>query len=406
MGSIWWGLILGVVVVVGGCGSDTGSSPTGDGASPSAVSSTTEAPFTTDAPLPAPPTATEPSVLADAPDETSATSGGPKVITEPPACDDEAACAAGYTVDGQFVGLDCTPIKPLAVTSIVVAEGQVAGRDLSMNVIDGIDPSVMMAINIPAGGCSDGADPEERWSAWSLAIADGSDHEGLLDAVCRVGELSPTQQAANGCHPDEVNAYTPVGDVWIAVPPPQHGETEPDGIPCELTSITSEMAFSVRVTDSTPTRVVAPATELGYTSQQPGATESDTWTGTEAELLAETPGLDAGSDIAAAGGLRLVQIPDAGLQAALDAHGDAPVVALGTPLLLDGTAALFVTALGRESAAGFEFLWPCATTFQQDFVRGMIWLNRPLDQDSAFELLLLQSDDWSPLMQEFVNVVY
>ena len=124
--------------------------------------------------------------------------GTPKTITKPPACDDEGACAAGFLLDGVFVGLDCTPIKESAVTPVVIAAGRVSGEDVTVNVIDGVDPAVMMAISLPGGGCSED-DLEARRSAWSLAIPDLTDHDRRREAVCRVGDLTEQLLLANGC---------------------------------------------------------------------------------------------------------------------------------------------------------------------------------------------------------------
>ena len=141
------------------------------------------------------------SVLAEG---TTPATSVPGSISAPPPCDDEGACEAGFLLDGAFISLDCTPIKESAVTTEVIAAGRVEGEDVTVNAIEGVDPSVMMAISLPGGGCTDGEDPDERFSAWSLAIPsatfpDRVDHERLLEAVCRVGDLSARQREANEC---------------------------------------------------------------------------------------------------------------------------------------------------------------------------------------------------------------
>lgn len=136
--------------------------------------------------------------------ETASAISVPGSISAPPPCDDESACVEGFLLDDAFISLDCTPIKESAITTEVIAAGRVAGEDVTVNAIEGVDPAVMMAISLPGGGCTDGEDPDERFSAWSLAIPtatfpDRLDHERLREAVCRVGDLSARQREANEC---------------------------------------------------------------------------------------------------------------------------------------------------------------------------------------------------------------
>ena len=73
---------------------------------------------------------------------------------------------------------------------------------MSVNIIDGVDASVMVAINVPGGECSKN-DPDQRRSAWSMAFPDGASEQQLRAAICAVGDLSAAQRLADGCHLEE-----------------------------------------------------------------------------------------------------------------------------------------------------------------------------------------------------------
>lgn len=186
-------------------------SASGCGADSSTANDSSSAPSTTASSAPpvahnAPSSTSTPPRAADPvrPVETAPAISVPGSISAAPPCDDEGACAEGFLLDDAFIMLDCTPIKESAITTEVIATGRVRGEEVTVNAIEGVDPAVMMAISLPGGSCSDGEDPDERFSAWSLAIPsvtfpDRVDHGRLREAVCRVGDLSARQREANEC---------------------------------------------------------------------------------------------------------------------------------------------------------------------------------------------------------------
>ena len=156
--------------------------------------------------------AQSPTTLEQRPSPTSATAPDPpdtddevrpnavRELIEPP-CDDEAMCAAGFYLDGDFFGLDCAAIRTSAVTAEVLGAGTVFGQQVTANVIADIDPSAMVAVSLPGGGACYEEDPSEPSSPWSLAIRRGASPDTVRDAVCAVADYTPERRLANGCEP-------------------------------------------------------------------------------------------------------------------------------------------------------------------------------------------------------------
>ncbi len=116
-----------------------------------------------------------------------------------PSCQDNAMCPLAFVLNDVSYTVSCAAIQESAVTDDIVGSGDFHGDNVTVHRIDGVDDSVMVALSVPGGFCSEN-DPDERHTPWSMAFADGANDEQLSDAVCQVGELSAAQRLANGCH--------------------------------------------------------------------------------------------------------------------------------------------------------------------------------------------------------------
>lgn len=114
-----------------------------------------------------------------------------------PGCDDTAACAAGFVLDdGVFYHLDCGAVRNSAVSDEVIGTGEFEGQTVTVNTVEGVPRSVMVAVSLPGGLCAEGDEPA---TDWTMAFPEGADTDVLQGAFCEVGELSAAQRQANGC---------------------------------------------------------------------------------------------------------------------------------------------------------------------------------------------------------------
>lgn len=184
-----------VLTAVVSCSGSAASGGVDDSATSS--SPTTRQSRDTVEPLSAPPTtgvtATPDTDDHDRPD-------GALELIEPP-CDDDASCALGFYMNGVFFGIDCTAIKPSAVTPEVRGAGTVSGQHLTAKVIAEIDPSNFVAVSLRGGGGCYDEDPSEPASPWILAIRDGLSPDTINDAVCAVADDTPERGRESGCEP-------------------------------------------------------------------------------------------------------------------------------------------------------------------------------------------------------------
>ena len=163
-------LVVAILVLLGGCGGDERES-------------SADASSDTDAP-------------AEADDV-------PRFIG-PGECDDNASCAAGFTLDGTFYAISCGPIRPDVVTDDVLARGVYAGRTTEVRRIDGVDPHRLAAIQLDGGACGEG---DAVLSEWSMVFPEGSGEPSeTRDAICRV--TFEEHLARNQCA--EPTPYLPV----------------------------------------------------------------------------------------------------------------------------------------------------------------------------------------------------
>ncbi len=169
-----------VVVVVTACGSDgvenTEVSPVGLedlGSSPVASSTTTG---------------------------TEESGGSGELVV--PDCEGNASCAAGFLLNEVFYALSCAAVRDSMVTDDVIGVGDLYGDTVSVNLVEGVADSVLVAVSVPGGFCSDN-DPDERHTNWSVAFPEGADQAAFAQAICQVADLSASQRLTNGCHLEE-----------------------------------------------------------------------------------------------------------------------------------------------------------------------------------------------------------
>ena len=124
--------------------------------------------------------------------------GSPRRIINPP-CEDndedhDAACAEGFLVGETFHAVSCGAVRPELVTDEVVARGAWAGDVREVRVIAGVDPDVLLAIDVPGGECADG---EVVLSDFSMVIVGRYDPASAEEAICAAA--IDEHLARNGC---------------------------------------------------------------------------------------------------------------------------------------------------------------------------------------------------------------
>lgn len=112
-----------------------------------------------------------------------------------PDCPDTADCAAGFVLDGVFYSVECTAVQSGLVTDEEIGRGDFAGMFVTVNLIEGVDPEVLVAVSLPGGICRE---DELVTSGWSAAFRT-TDVVTIQKAICAVGDLNEAQQVANGC---------------------------------------------------------------------------------------------------------------------------------------------------------------------------------------------------------------
>jgi hypothetical protein len=120
--------------------------------------------------------------------------GSPLPIVDPGPCRDEDACAEGFLVGDDLHAVSCGAVRPELVTDEVVARGTWAGDVREVRVIGGVDPDVLLAIDMPAGECADG---EVVLSDFSMVIVGRYDPSRAQEAIC-VAAVDE-HLARNGC---------------------------------------------------------------------------------------------------------------------------------------------------------------------------------------------------------------
>ncbi len=126
------------------------------------------------------------------------TAAGPGELVVP-SCPDNATCPLAFVLNDVFYTVSCAAIREWAVGDDMIGSGDFHGDNVTVHRIDGVDDSVMVALSVPGGFCSEN-DPDERHTPWSMAFADEADDDQLSNALCEVGELSAAQRLADRCH--------------------------------------------------------------------------------------------------------------------------------------------------------------------------------------------------------------
>lgn len=119
-----------------------------------------------------------------------------------PECDDNASRAAGFVLNEVFYALSCAAVRDSMVTEDVIGVGDLYGDSVTVNLVEGVADSVLVAVSVPGGFYSDN-DPDERHTSWSVAFPEGADQAAFTQAICEVADLSASQRLTNGCHLDE-----------------------------------------------------------------------------------------------------------------------------------------------------------------------------------------------------------
>lgn len=109
---------------------------------------------------------------------------------------------AGFDLDGVFYPLSCAAVQDELVTDQVIGNASLYGEDVTVNRIVGVDVSVLVAVSVPGGYCSD-TDPNEIHTNWSMAFHPYAEQAEVERAICQVGALSPSSRLVNGCHLEE-----------------------------------------------------------------------------------------------------------------------------------------------------------------------------------------------------------
>lgn len=85
------------------------------------------------------------------------------------------------------------------VGTVVLGRPKFRGREVEVRTIRGIKPDVLVAIAIPGGACYEGEPQRSDWSMGFHPRPPGEDNGVVLDAVCRVANLSQAQATASSC---------------------------------------------------------------------------------------------------------------------------------------------------------------------------------------------------------------
>lgn len=94
-----------------------------------------------------------------------------------------ASCATGFSIGTAEYRISCGAIRPDAVTNEVLATGRLDGRETEVRRVVGVDPKILVALRLDAGGCDDG--DEGILSPWTMALAGNAHNEATLrDAIC------------------------------------------------------------------------------------------------------------------------------------------------------------------------------------------------------------------------------
>lgn len=115
-------------------------------------------------------------------------------LVEPPECEDNGSCAAGFVVADTFYALSCGAVRPDAVTEETLARGELYGEDVEVRRVKGVRADVLVAVSREGGRCAEGDVP---LSPWSLAFPPGASQTELDAAICVA--VVDEHRARNNC---------------------------------------------------------------------------------------------------------------------------------------------------------------------------------------------------------------
>lgn len=104
-------------------------------------------------------------------------------------CEPGGTCAPGFTINGADYTTGCAAVLEDLVRESV-ASGTVSGRRVAAHLIDGVDQSIALAVDMPGGGCTD---ESELTSDWSFAFSTAASAPATQDALCRAGAPPPPE---------------------------------------------------------------------------------------------------------------------------------------------------------------------------------------------------------------------
>ncbi len=127
----------------------------------------------------------------------------PDGIIEQIECDDGAACAEEFRLNGRTYARSCGLIDPTQVDlDTELGQGYVLGREVRANALR-LDPShAVIAISAPPGttGCVEDPGPDAPTSQWQFAFTfAGSAVADETDLICIAGLHNPDEAIDNEC---------------------------------------------------------------------------------------------------------------------------------------------------------------------------------------------------------------
>ena len=113
------------------------------------------------------------------------------------ACGNSAGCPAGFDLDEVFYGMGCTAVAPQFVSDVSLGSPVTTnGVAADVREVEGVPTDVLVAVEAPID-C--GTAIRVNGEAWVAAFPLDSPKAEAGEAICRVGDLSASQRAANDC---------------------------------------------------------------------------------------------------------------------------------------------------------------------------------------------------------------
>jgi hypothetical protein len=117
------------------------------------------------------------------------------VVSIPDAFTCAEGCGSRFTFGGANFQISCGGVKPEFITERTLGQDQ----QTVIREVDGVPPSLLVAINRPGGNCSL-IDPDQHPTDWAIAFSIDADQQAVLSSICQVAALSAAERLADGCH--------------------------------------------------------------------------------------------------------------------------------------------------------------------------------------------------------------